>query len=1326
MRYLKRFAVQTKFLREHRATGPYLLLAILLVAGAAWGVSRQAGPKRPLQVLGTHGKLVVLPAAHGAGRDCAECHSQASDDETAMLRSIPASQSPIGEGEEEGEHEEEGGPARRLDWFAWQRAYPLDTLPKDARPRAYAEMRQKASLQSTAAEQWVNIGPAPMRNSIIGQQAVDVTGRVTALAVDRRNSNVVYLGAAQGGVWKTTNGGTSWTPLTDDQPSLAVGALTLDPQNPNVIYVGTGEPHASGDTYYGAGVLKSTDGGSTWQQLGASEFTGLGISAIIVHPSNSNTIYVASSAAVGQQGSQTPSQGIFKSTDGGQTWSGQRVCSSCWGASDLVIDPSNPSVLYAAFWQQGIFKSTNGGDSWQKLTSGLPTANYGRIELAIAPSNGSVLYAGYDITIPGQYIGAKVYRTTNGGGSWQHLTQAPNYCGGQCWYDNIIAVHPTDPNKVYLGGSANYVSRPTWSIRQVVVMSNDGGTTWWDMSPNDSAAHTLHPDVHAIIFDPSNPQTVWTGNDGGVWKSTDGGLNWINKNSDLATLQFIGVAAHPTNPQIAFGGMQDNNKAQYTGSVSWEAMDGGDGGHAAIDPFDPRYLYGTRYGISFQRNDKGGTSPFADWPLKTNGINLNDRSLFYAPFTLDPSSSGVLYYGTHRVYRTSNRGDWWQAISGDLTQGGSRDGVSTIAVAPTAPAVIYAGTSDGQVQVTLNTGGYWSNVTRHPLPNRFVSEIAVSPSSHLVAYAVFNGFNTHTPSSPGHVFKTTDGGATWRDISSNLPDIPALCIALDRDAPGTIYLGTDIGVFRSTNDGVSWTAFSNGMANVAVFDLALNPTTDRLLAATHGRSIYRLEITAEPTPTATVTRTVDPTPTATWAASPTPTRTPAAAVFLPIIARNPVVVPTATVDATATTGPTPTRELTPTLAPTPTREPTVPPPIPPSPVTFFDDFGNAASGWVDGSATGCVTGYLGHEYEISTTDSCAVWAPTSHGATGLLKVTAHATDADSGAFYGLVFAGQSAPLELIAFWIDPAFQEFAVIRYSDQDGWTGLVDSTFSPAINGGTAANDLAVRRDGAWIYFYVNDVYLGYVPDISRSENTLVGLIAASASGSWADTRFDDFYTTEPTVAFEDSFASTASGWYIGAGDYCQAAYEDEEYRVTTVPDEACLYPAPSYPFPDGTFEVQARAADDLYPTAYGLAFAVDATVSHFYSLWVYPDGMQYALLSYDSGEWEALIPWSWHASINPGVGLNKITVLRDSGYIALWINDVFLTEIVDDAFPDDGYFGLLNLASRYAPATAYFDDCRVFIWDVAPWMAGAPAPGERPSVVHLSTPGELPDEQ
>lgn len=1308
-------------LRERRGVALCLLLAFVLAAGSLYITRLRTPPVRPTRVARTPGNPIVLPAPHGFGQDCTDCHSQ-SDEQAASMRSIPAGQAPGDESSQEGEsHEEEGGPARRLDWFAEQRAYPLDTLPKEARLKAYKEMRRMVSLRGTSAEQWVNIGPAPMRDSIIGRQKVDVSGRTTALTVDPRNSSVIYLGAAQGGVWKSTNDGASWVPLTDDQPSLAVGAITLDPQNPDIVYVGTGEPHASGDSYYGAGVLKSTDGGMTWQQLGADEFSGLGISAIIVDPSNSNIIYVASSAAVGIKGPHTPTQGVFKSTDGGQSWTGIRVCSDCSGASDLVMDPGNPSVLYAAFWWQGIFKSADGGQTWQPLPNGLPNSDFRRIELAIAPSNPSVLYAGLDMTGPGYYTGAKVFKTMDSGSTWQELDRAPNYCGRQCWYDNVVAVHPVNPDTVYLGGSANYISRPTWTIRQVVVRSTDGGTTWWDMSPNDSPAHTLHPDMHAIAFDPRNPQTVWIGNDGGVWKSTDGGLNWINKNSNLATLQFTGVAVHPTNSQIVFGGMQDNNKAKYTGSIVWEAMDAGDGGYAAIDPFDPRHFYGTRFEISFQRNDQGGTGPFSDWPVKTNGINLNDRSLFYAPFAVDPSTPGVLYFGTHRVYRTTSRGDSWQAISGDLTKGGSRTAVSTIAVAPTTPNVIYAGTSDGQVQVTTNTGGRWDNVTKAPLPNRFLSDIAVSYSSHRTAYAVFNGFNTHTPSRPGHVFQTTDAGATWRDISSNLPDIPVLCISLDRDAPGTIYVGTDIGVFRSTNDGLSWTPFSNGMANVAVFDLALNPDIDVLVAATHGRSVYRLELEAEPTPTptntatptATATTSATPTPTHTGepgvSPTPTPTLTPGAAqVFLPIALKS-FVGP----------GPEPTLTPTPTVSPTYGPTPTLPPP--PSPLVFFDDFSDPTSGWEESWSETCVVGYADSEYEISTSDICLVWAPTSRGASGMVKVTARAVD-DTIGVYGLVFAGQDTPLGLFVLWVDPLAQEYALQQYSEDLGWITWVDATTSSVIQPGNSSNSLAVRRDGMEIHLYVNGQYLESVPDTATPDGSLVGLIHWAAYGGWANARFDDFATTVPTVAYEDDFSSPGSGWWIDDAGDCQAAYENEEYRVTTLPDWACLYFAPSHPFPDGSIDVQIQRGESLYPTAAGLAFGGDFNFDHFYSVWVYADGQQFSLFKYENEWWYELIPWTWTYAIDPGQAQNQVSVVRDRAQIHVYINDVYLATVEDDSFPDDGYFGLINLASAYAPATALFDNCQVTIWDVPPWQAKAPIGSELPRVMHLPLPEEF----
>ncbi|MEZ4637739.1 MAG: hypothetical protein R2856_22745 [Caldilineaceae bacterium] len=491
-----------------------------------------------------------------------------------------------------------------------------------------------------------------------------------------------------------------------------------------------------------------------------------------------------------------------------------------------MINPQNPSVLYASFWQYGVFKSTDGGNNWSQLGGGLPNSQQyrvGRVILTLSPNNPDTIYASYQLTVPDQYDGAVLFKTTNGGQNWTQIQTGYNYCGTQCWYSHEAMVHPTNPNILLLGGSAFYAgqSAADLQIRQVIIATNDGGQNWLDLTPNTNAQTTLHPDMHVIEFDPQNASTIWVGNDGGVWVSKDGGATWTNRNTNLATLQFTGIAVDPNNPLIVQGGMQDNNKAFTVNggaTVAWTAADRGDGGFAAIDPFNTSIWYGARFNKTFQRNDQG--SAFAgDWPFKTKGINQQDPSLFYIPLAVDPSTQGVLYLGTYRVYRTADRGENWTAISDNLSNG--QGFVSAISVAPSGAQTIYAGTSDGNVQVTRNSGGSWTNVAKAPLPNRYVSRIAVSPTNPQVAYAVYNGFNTHTPNTPGHIFRTVDGGATWQDISANLPDVPGVSIALDHTRPGTIYLGTDTGVYRTTNGGGQWEPFNAGMPFVTVVDLVL-------------------------------------------------------------------------------------------------------------------------------------------------------------------------------------------------------------------------------------------------------------------------------------------------------------------------------------------------------------------------------------------------------------------------------------------------------------------------------------------------------------------------
>ncbi|MCX7853563.1 MAG: YCF48-related protein, partial [Caldilineales bacterium] len=787
--------------------------------------------------------------------------------------------------EEEEEREEEAARREREELYYFMLTYPGETFPLDARQKGYELLQRQMELMGQSAEAgWEPIGPAPIVGGNLGAYPIDSAGRTTALLIHPQNPDIVYAGGAQGGLWKTTNGGISWTPLTDGQASLAIGSLAFAPNNPNTLYVGTGEPHYSADSYYGAGLLRSTDGGATWTALGTTVFAGMGIADIVPHPSQANTLYVAASANVAGNKPLTANPGIWRSTDGGATWHLLvSACDSqgCVSPSALVMHPTNPDILYAGFDQIGIVSSTNGGINWTTLLS--LTSPIRRAEVTLSRSNPSVLYAGLEVLTNQGGIGA-LFKSTNGGNNWTYLnTLSVSYCGQQCSYDNVLAVHPTNPNIFFAGGQALY-SPNVSGIDGVVFWTTNGGASW-STNAGTSANTTLHPDLHAIAFAPSNPNIIWLGTDGGVFRSTDGGATWQQRNGNKGTLQFQSVALHPTDPNIVFGGMQDNAKAKTTnGGATWIGLDTGDGGFTAIDPFNPTYWYGTRFSIrgqvmQFQRNDANGSPSPNAWPILSNGINVNDRVLFYAPLAVDPNTAGRVYWGTHRLYRSNNRGNNWTAISGDLTKNihPIYSAISAIGLLPGNANHILVGTADGNVQRTTDGGATWTNLTKAPLPNRFVTDVAIADAQTL--YVAFSGFSANTPGAPGHVYKSTDGGQTWTDVSrtgqtNGLPDLPVLALALDRSAPGTVYIGTDLGVYRSTNGGNSWAPFNENFPRVAVFDLALQAYPNgarQLVAATHGRSMWRI-LLAQPAPTATPTPTTTRTPTITR----TPTRTPTA------------------------------------------------------------------------------------------------------------------------------------------------------------------------------------------------------------------------------------------------------------------------------------------------------------------------------------------------------------------------------------------------------------------------------------------------------------------
>lgn len=745
------------------------------------------------------------------------------------------------------------GPAAAKAWLRNkrlhdERAYPTGIVPPGRLAEAYTQAQLdpyaiqpgpgiEVAAGSLTEGFWTEIGPAKVTGGqTAGSPRGDVSGRVNSIAVHPTDPNVAYTCGAQGGLWKTVDGGDTWTPLTDGLPSLASGAVALAPSDPNVIYLGTGEANLSLDSYWGSGVFVSTDAGASFSQtadLDPNRITrnSAAIAAMDVHPSDPDVAL----AAVGTflEGNSLFSGGVYRTDDAGASWT--RVLgpglTGAVVATDIRYVASDPNVVYAALgWiggaaNNGMYMSTDGGLTYSKLGGGLPTTGVGRINFAIAPSNPLVIYAAIHSPSTNGLTG--LYKTTNGGASWTKQAATLASCASQCWYDMVLAVDPNDPNRVFFGGLNLY-------------RSVNGGTNFSNISGSSGTEGGIHVDQHALVFSPSNPTQLWSGNDGGVWKTDDATFvspDWQNLNGNLALLQFQSVAVPPNDPNVAYGGTQDNGTNKYTGDPIWAHVDDGDGGQTAVDFITPSTVYHTFFGVSFRRSDNGGST----WSTKQTGLGTSDRSLFYVPVEMDPTNPGVLYLGTYRLYRTSNKADSWSAISPDLTvdpgDPNNTGNISAIGVSQSDSSVLYVGSSNGQIYVTANLGGVWNHRVSAPLPDRYVASIAVDPADANTAYASYSGFGDVT-SGFGHVFKTADLGLSWADISSNLPDIPVSQITIDPASPQMIYLATDLGPYVSVNGGQTWRRYAAGYPNVAAFEIAVQQP-NLLFTATHGRGMFQ-------------------------------------------------------------------------------------------------------------------------------------------------------------------------------------------------------------------------------------------------------------------------------------------------------------------------------------------------------------------------------------------------------------------------------------------------------------------------------------------------------
>ncbi len=711
------------------------------------------------------------------------------------------------------EEEYEGDAEQREEWFLKQRQYPFDKIPDNARRLAWeARPREAQSENRAAASTWNYIGPNPTTSGFPNNWGV-TSGRINAIAVSPANPQIVLVGGATGGIWRSTNGGSSFAPVSDTQIDLAVGSIAFAPGNPNIAYAGMGDKDSN---YLGSGVLKSMDAGQTWMRVSNNTLPAPGqISKIEVDTTDPNRVYVAQYTK--QVMGNTFTSGFFYSTNGGVDWTQGLL----GGARDLVRDPNNPQNLFLAMESvdtgtPGVYKSSNGGVSWNQIYTA-PAG--GNIKVAVAPSNSQIIYVlATDGTTP------RLEVTTNGGTSWTNLGSATFNvtAGNQYSYNLYLFVHPTNPNIVYIGMKDVYRST-NGGVNFTNITNNFTLTN--DYTPTQS---NTHPDQHHFYISPTDPNQIYIANDGGVWKSTDGGTTFQTLNASLGLTMFTSIAVHPTNQSLIYGGTQDNGTQRRTGAAAWQEFSPGDGGQTVIDPVDPSIVFSTYVKNSISRWQNNATA--YDGDAGNDAAFNNDRVAFYPPFTGNNVNSN-LYFGTYRLYISTNRGDNWNAPGGatDLTNG---ETLSAIGVGRSNINIIYTGSSDGRVMVSMDGGVNWMQRTTG-LPNRFIKSIIVSPTDSNTAYLTVSGFGS------GHVFKTVNAGVSWSDISGNLPDIPTNTLLIDPVNAGNLYIGTDIGIFRSTNNGTSWEGFNNGLPPVIISEMDSQPS-GLIVAGTYGRGAYIL------------------------------------------------------------------------------------------------------------------------------------------------------------------------------------------------------------------------------------------------------------------------------------------------------------------------------------------------------------------------------------------------------------------------------------------------------------------------------------------------------
>ncbi|MDD5360642.1 MAG: T9SS type A sorting domain-containing protein [Ignavibacteria bacterium] len=676
-------------------------------------------------------------------------------------------------------------PFNRERWFYEQRMYPQNSIPEDAYSKALQQretLRQQNGFYfAPNTVSWFNIGPTPGYYFNYG----NISGRIVTIKVDPNNPSTVYIGAAYGGIWKSTNAGLNWVPKTDFEASMSSGALAIDPVNSNIVYYGTGEATYSGASYYGRGLLKSTNGGDNWVNIKSGLPTSTYFSRIVIKPGNTSYLL----AALG-------TSGLYRSTDAGLTWS-----SAVSGKCDDVVYSPDGSKVYIIGQGSGYKISTDGGATF--TAGSFPVSLGQRNHIAICKAVPTVLYVSV-------YTGSvvNVYKSTDAGASFTQISVGTDFAGGQAWYDFYMHVSPINPDVAFVG--------------TIDVWRTTNGNTFTNVT-NGYSNGNVHVDNHNMEFHPTNANIVYAVSDGGVWYSSDQGTTWVNRNAGLTITQFYRMTSDPNNAAHLAGGTQDNGTQQTFSTINWTAGFGGDGGEVCFQPNNSNYMLGETQNNGVQRSVNNGTS----WTGATTG--LTGSGAWVSPIVAHPDSVEIFYTARQNVFKTTNMGASWFAISGAIS-----GTVSVMDISKSNPSFMYL--ASGSVLYKSTDRGYTFASAGTGLPNKTITSVYVHPDSNLVCLVTMSGFGGNK------VFKTINGGVNWFSINGDLPDSPVNdgMFYYPGHATNVILAATDIGVFMTNNNGVNWIELANGLPNTVAMHLDYNAAANKLRIGTHGRGTWEM------------------------------------------------------------------------------------------------------------------------------------------------------------------------------------------------------------------------------------------------------------------------------------------------------------------------------------------------------------------------------------------------------------------------------------------------------------------------------------------------------